>query len=357
MSVKVHDPKAPAPLTSGGKPVSSKSTHQPSKSAIVFEKILHGISVRNGDSESLKTAALVQHRRPPTSMINNRGGRQAEATILLPAQAQNTNLMAASALISLAALTSGPNRLSSFYSMGSGIAGHAGAAALLNASSADRAAAGGARGVGSLSARFESGENGPETIGFDPKGGTSYGTFQISSGAGTMHRFIDYLEEKAPGLANRLKAAGAANTGSRHGKMPEVWKKIAAEDPERFSKLQYDFIEQTHYLPALREIEEQTGVDLGQSPKAVQEVLWSTAVQHGPNGAAKIFSKAVGRARQKSGSVAAARLIGSVYAMRAGQFGSSPADIREAVRNRFKSEGKLALAMLAEPSSPDSATA
>ncbi len=353
MSVKVHHPNVPGSIAPNGKPVSNQSTSQRNK---IFEYLLNAINVKKDDGvQDGETAAVLQHRRPPSSMITNQGDHRAAANIAQPpAPMQNTSIMAASALISLATLTSGPNRLSSFCTMGSGTAGRAGAAmALLNASTAGSSSAEQTRGIGNLCARFESGDTGPDTIGFDPKGGTSYGTFQISSRAGTMDRFLDYLSEKAPGLANRLKAAGPANTGSRHGKMPAVWQKIAAEDPERFSKLQYDFIEQTHYLPALHEIQERTGVDLGRSPKAVQEVLWSTAVQHGPLGAAKIFSRAVARSRKKSGDLAASKLIGSVYGMRAGQFGSSPADIRAAVRNRFKQEGKLALAMLAEPSSPD----
>ena len=163
----------------------------------------------------------------------------------------------------------------------------------------------------------------PGVVGYDYNGGTSYGTYQISSRAGTMKHFMDYLSERAPDLAGKLKAAGSANTGSASGKMPEVWKNMAAADPVRFSKLQYDFIEKTHYLPALQEISERTGLDISKAPRALQEVLWSTAVQHGPNGAAKIFTKAIGRAQAKNGGVKLDQLIGSVYAMRAGQFGSS----------------------------------
>jgi len=204
------------------------------------------------------------------------------------------------------------------------------------------------QGIGSLSAYFESGEKGADAIGFDHKGGTSYGTFQISSKAGTMDRFVDYLSEHAPSWAQKLKAAGPANTGGRSGGMPDAWRKIAAEDPTGFSKVQSDFIEKTHYSPAVEEIAERTGVDIAQYPKAIKEVLWSTAVQHGPNGAAKIFTKAIGKS-QSNGGIQMPQLIKSVYSMRAGQFGSSSSDIRSSVLDRFRHEGRVALAMLSDP--------
>ncbi|MBA4357411.1 MAG: hypothetical protein C0405_06760, partial [Desulfovibrio sp.] len=46
------------------------------------------------------------------------------------------------------------------------------------------------KGLGSMAALFESGDKGAAAIGYDRTGGTSYGTFQISSRAGTMNRFL-----------------------------------------------------------------------------------------------------------------------------------------------------------------------
>lgn len=349
MAVKVQDIGKHSPVVAGDKPIPNKTKSSAASKKSIFENILSSMKVKTGESSRQKTTIAAKPYRPATSMITNSGQQKTSGTqSTQDRSAQSLNTMAASALISLAAVSSGANRMSSLYSMGSGITGQPGS---VQSSSAAVERAGSAHGqeIGSLSAKFESGERGPEVIGFDSRGGTSYGTFQISSKAGTMRRFIDYLSEKAPDLARKFHAAGPANTGGRKGRMPELWKKVAGEEPERFSKLQYDFIEQTHYLPAVREIEERTGIDIGQSPKALKEVLWSTAVQHGPNGAAKIFSKAVGRGKAKSGTVKAAELINSVYRMRAGQFGSSSSQVRSAVLNRFRQEGKLALAMLSEP--------
>ncbi len=178
--------------------------------------------------------------------------------------------------------------------------------------------------IGALSAHFESGEKGPGVVGYDYNGGTSYGTYQISSRAGTMKLFIDYLSEQAPDLADKLKAAGPANTGSRSR---ENARSLEKDNSRKilcgFRNSSTILSRKAIILPALKEISERTGLDISKSPRALQEVLWSTAVQHGPNGAAKIFTKAIRRAQTKNGGVKMAQLIGSVYDMRAGQFGSS----------------------------------
>jgi hypothetical protein len=130
--------------------------------------------------------------------------------------------------------------------------------------------------------------------------------------------------------------------------MPREWKRIAAENPDRFAALQRDFIERTHYLPALEEIRERTGIDIKSQPRALQEVLWSTAVQHGARGAARLFCRAIeqGGAQGGRSSLPTSRVIEEIYSERAGQFGSSSAEVRAAVRRRFQEERNLALGML-----------
>lgn len=351
MAVKIQHFDKSARPEANGKSASVKG--KPAEDKGYFASLLNSLKSQSTGGRNAKTVANLQNR-PVSSRINN--PHQQPATLkgnkpVSTQPAQNVNNLAASSLLSLSAITSGGNRMNGFYSKGGGIAGHGIAPLSLPASGTanTQGKSKPVQGIGNLSAYFESGEKGPDTIGFDSKGGTSYGTFQISSKAGTMKAFVDYLSERAPSWAQKLSAAGPANTGGRSGKMPDAWKKIAAEDPAGFSKMQYDFIEKTHYQPAIEEIEERTGVNISQYPKAVQEVLWSTAVQHGPSGAAKIFSKAIGRSQTANGGIEKAQLIKSVYSMRAGQFGSSSSDVRASVQNRFKQEGRLALAMLSDP--------
>jgi len=206
--------------------------------------------------------------------------------------------------------------------------------------------------AGELARAFESGRDGSQAIGWDRVGGTSYGVFQLSSRQGTLDRFLQFLDGVAPEWAGRLRQAGPADTGSREGAMPGEWRKIAGESPQLFEALQYRFISDTHYQPAAQAILQQTGLDISAFPKALQEVLFSTAVQHGPTGAAGIFAKATsgldGILGQQGFSAQdiAEHLIREVYMQRSTRFGSSTERVQAAVRNRFKTEHKLAMGML-----------
>lgn len=201
--------------------------------------------------------------------------------------------------------------------------------------------------IGSLSAQFESGSGGVSTIGYDHVGGTSYGKYQIASKPGTMESFLEFLDDKAPAWADRLRNAGPANTGSKEGGMPAQWANIAKENPQLFEKLQHEFIGRETYTPARDMIFKQTGLDFDNAPPALREVLWSTSVQHGPTGAAKIFNKVIDRfVGQGNEGDFNSKLIEGVYDTRKGQFGSSSKRVQQAVANRLDSEKSLALNML-----------
>jgi hypothetical protein len=203
--------------------------------------------------------------------------------------------------------------------------------------------------VGSLSAKFESGSKGIATIGYDRVGGTSYGKYQIASKPGTMESFLKHLDKNAPEFATRLREAGPANTGSKEGGMPAVWQQIAKEEPARFEKMQHDFIATQTYDPARNMIFKQTGLDFDNAPPALREVLWSTAVQHGPTGASRIFNKVIDRfVGNVKGGDFNSKLIEGVYDTRKGQFGSSTKRVQEAVVSRLNAEKSIALNMLGE---------
>ena len=196
-------------------------------------------------------------------------------------------------------------------------------------------------GLGQLSARFESGGDGVAAIGYDRNGGTSYGKYQIASRVGSMKNFLEFLDGEAPDISQRLRKAGPANTGSRRGGMPDAWRSIAKEQPERFEALQEGFIRESHYKPAVEAIAEADKL----SP-AMREVIWSTAVQHGPAGAARIFDRADDLSGKPTDPAYERKLISNVYKLRAGQFGSSTDEVQAAVHNRFRQEKTLALNML-----------
>ncbi len=204
--------------------------------------------------------------------------------------------------------------------------------------------------TGGLAAMFESGKAGVAAVGYDRVGGTSYGTYQIASRPGSMKRFLTFLKGVNPDWAKQLADAGPANTGSTRGAMPEAWKAIAAADPEGFEKAQHDFISKEYYTPARNKILARMGLDVDKAPTALREVLWSTAVQHGPSGAADIFTRSgegVADAWAETADTGLFRdLIANIYENRQTRFGGSSNRVQQSVKNRLSQEMELALNMM-----------
>jgi hypothetical protein len=198
---------------------------------------------------------------------------------------------------------------------------------------------------GMLSRHFESGEQ-CDAIGYDRHGGTSYGTYQISSRQGTMDQFIDFLRQEIPAWAERLKQAGPMDTGSTQGAMPSTWRAIAGEEPDLFAELQHRFVTQTHYLPALKNILEQTGLEEDLFSAPLQEVLFSTAVQHGPTGAGEIFKRALENIDPGDSTHLTSRLMDQIYEIRKTRFSSSSSQVQAAVANRLSREAVLAQGLM-----------
>ncbi len=199
--------------------------------------------------------------------------------------------------------------------------------------------------LGSLSALFESGVRGVFAIGYDAKGGTSYGKYQISSRMGAIRNFIKYLDKRAPSWAQRLRSAGTADTGGTSGSMPREWQHIAAEHPRLFEKLQDDFVHSHYYSPTIQAVREQTGLDLDAHGAVIREVLWSTAVHHGPSGGANIFIAASRRAQAHGGDFNR-NLLQEVYREREMRLSRLPLSQQTAIRARLDQEMTMALARL-----------
>jgi hypothetical protein len=212
-----------------------------------------------------------------------------------------------------------------------------------------------AESLGKLSSLFESGSQGSQAIGYDEVGGTSYGKYQIASNTGTMDEFITFLKKRAPEAAARLKAAGPANTGGKEGGMPEVWRALAGADPKGFAALEHEFISNKLFVPALTGLNG-SGLDTEKLSPVMREVIFSTAVQHGPSAAARITRRALERIdpsrllppdgkNTPDSKQAEQLLIRRIYAIRREQFSSSSGFVQKAVQNRLQSEMDTALLM------------
>jgi peptidoglycan hydrolase-like protein with peptidoglycan-binding domain len=134
--------------------------------------------------------------------------------------------------------------------------------------------------LGMTSETHETGNRGAGTIseGKGDHGGVSYGTYQFSSAMGTLREYLQRSRYK--GEFNGLTPVTSA--------FDAKWRELAATTPD-FARDQYDFIRRTHYDPQLQRLKDD-GIDLSDRGRAVQDALWSTAVQY-RNRTPKIFKK------------------------------------------------------------------
>ena len=181
-------------------------------------------------------------------------------------------------------------------------------------------------------ADFESGTAGSSAVSYDKVGGTSYGKFQLSSKSGTLEAFINWLGQSGnEGAASVLRAAGASNTGSNEGTMPEVWKQLVAEG-QITDEVQEAFIRSTHVEPAMQG-QSTDFVQATQHDSRLASAVWSTAIQHGASGGRKLLSEAWSASGGDT-----ATFIESLYESRKKQFPSSTPAVREAVAARLDRE-------------------
>jgi len=185
---------------------------------------------------------------------------------------------------------------------------------------------------GRVSATYESGGRG---VGFvssgrgDP-GGQSYGIHQLST-KDSMGAFLRASEGQT--YADKFK-------GLRPGTdaFNQVYKSIAAADPQGFANAQYAFYSRTHYDPVKAHAQK---LGFAVDNPGVQEALFSMGVQHG--GARRIVSAAAAAANKgPAEQIQALYEARSAYVKRI----DLPEQTRASVLNRYRSEVRDALAMV-----------
>lgn len=200
--------------------------------------------------------------------------------------------------------------------------------------------------LGDYVKKYESGSTGAATIAWDRTGGTSYGTYQLAAKQGAVDAFMKWCETKGGELGKKVASMCKGiqwDTGSKSGPGPEAWKKLAAAG--YIQELEYKYIKETQYDVALKKLPDDIRNAVSSS-RALQEMLWSTVVQHGigsltsQRGALRIFTKC-----WKPG-IKLDDFVRAVYADRSSRFGSSTAKVQKSVTGRFKNECALILGML-----------
>ena len=203
------------------------------------------------------------------------------------------------------------------------------------------------RELGNLSRKYEVSGRGPETVstGKGDAGGASYGTYQLASKLGRPAEFLATEGSRwAPRFGNLVQGSP---------EFTAAWKQVAKKEPQTFQAAQHAFIERTHYAVQLAWIRQQTTADLSTHSRAIQDVIWSTAVQHGPRGSIIVNAiKSVGVI--PSGEDFDRALIDAIYSERGrrdpdgrlAHFRKNSVEVQEGVAKRFRNERNDAIAML-----------
>jgi hypothetical protein len=151
--------------------------------------------------------------------------------------------------------------------------------------------------LGQLSAKYESGSHGPETVssGKGDPGGVSYGTYQMTSQVIDRHG-----RAKVGGTVKEFVTSASfpwrsrfANLAPGSVEFTAQWKAIAKQFRDALHTAEHDFIKKTHYDPLVNRVEQDCQINIESRTHALRDVVWSTAVQHG--GATDIISTAITR--------------------------------------------------------------
>ncbi|HMQ07401.1 MAG TPA: hypothetical protein PKC30_08880 [Saprospiraceae bacterium] len=197
--------------------------------------------------------------------------------------------------------------------------------------------------LGSLSIIWESGKRGPGTIskGKGDPGGVSYGVYQISSKYGSLN---DFFRNEGLEYSEHFKNLNPGTPAFNN-----KWKEIASKDGRNFRKAQHDFVERKYYLPFVEKIEEALHLNLDQYSEVLKDVVWSTAVQHGPFN--NVFKYALGSANLSS--LSEEEIIERVYRERSRtrngilvHFPRVSQRWQNSLLQRFKGEKALAISRL-----------
>ena len=139
--------------------------------------------------------------------------------------------------------------------------------------------------LGKLSTQYETGGRGPSTVsgGQGDPGGVSYGTYQMTSKTrqtdgtfvigGTVKIFVTSTDFPWAADFAALTPGTPAFTSK--------WKETVQNNTSQFISVEHEFMKRTHFDVQISTVISKTGVDLRYHSHAINDVVWSTAVQHG----------------------------------------------------------------------------
>ena len=219
--------------------------------------------------------------------------------------------------------------------------------------------------LGTLSSKYETGGRGSQTVsgGAGDAGGASYGAYQMTSKTtkrvhGQLRSFVGgtvkiFISDTSFKWKNEF--AGLIPGSSE---FTSKWKNVVKKNPDEFKKVEHEFIKKTHFDKLVEYTLSEAGIDIRYHSHILNDVVWSTAVQHGPSN--NIIIKAI---KTIGGNVEKSKeydkeLIKAIYDERGKKnekgnliyFSKNSMKVQEGVSARFVSEKKEALKRLSNES-------
>lgn len=147
----------------------------------------------------------------------------------------------------------------------------------------------------SLVLKYEAGGD-PATVssGSGDLGGRSYGTYQLSSTAGVVDDFVQWLcnypEDCYANYGRVLKEAYPINSNN----FVATWKNIGTVDADGFQRLQDEYAGDKYYNAGYWALKNNS-YDMEKHSEAMKAVLFSRAIQYGAGNMYELYTEAVRR--------------------------------------------------------------
>ncbi|MDR3560465.1 MAG: hypothetical protein P4N59_03340 [Negativicutes bacterium] len=196
--------------------------------------------------------------------------------------------------------------------------------------------------LGDLSAKYESnGDCGTISNSDGDAGGKSYGSYQFAMNAGVPEAFVEWLND----TSNSLAALLTAEPGSVE--FDVQWKGAAQNYNNAFQQAQWGYVKAQYFDAAVANLQG-IGYDVMTRSEAMQQVLWSRAVQYSPHYMPDLWQEAVKLAGQDLSDISDHDLIYNIYEVNLTDpdWTSGSPDERPGLFARFNAERDDALAML-----------
>ncbi|WP_244108334.1 lytic transglycosylase domain-containing protein [Burkholderia anthina] len=141
--------------------------------------------------------------------------------------------------------------------------------------------------LGGLSTYYETSGRGPIAIsgGQEDPGGVSYGSYQFTSQTRQKHgppiiggRVKEFVSWSGFPWANAFEGLTPGSS-----EFSDKWRELVKSDESKFHDAEHKFTRETHYDIQIKTIEDSAHVDMRYHSHALNDVIWSTCVQHGPS--------------------------------------------------------------------------